>query len=468
MKLRCYKDAICDFLPRDGGRSLYGQVTAGVVFSSAERSRVAPVVDALRTADERRYLDKYPLVSLDDLTGSDIGQVFPSYRREVPALASHDSLYYLRGWLREPDSSVQQRSGVVLNARQREVATTRTVTGYRRIRGSAGTGKTVALAARAAEVAGQGGEVGFLYYNITLGNYVRDMVSRLAGQSGNSFRRRVTFHHFHRWCKGVCFRAGLNDEYSNLFKQHGGDAVLSTELPNLVRTAYQADLSSPDPVLPRYDALLVDESQDWLPQWWDVCRLAVKSGGEAVLLGDRAQDVYGNAALWTETAMNGAGFSGPWFELDQVYRIPREFVPVVEHYKSSFVIPTSSVRPDPFQLRLGCTARWVQVGLGHSVVDVALSEFRDLLHLRMPGGVSFSDVVAQFQRERTGLSFLNKISGMPEFHGFRFLHTFQVGQGKGAYYDAQEQKLQFFMGDARVKLTTIHGLKGWEASTVSI
>ena len=237
--------------------------------------------------------------------------------------------------------------------------------------------------------------------------------------------------------------------------------------PIWFRTAYQADLYSPDPVLPRYDALLVDEGQDWLPLWWDVCRLAIRSGGEAVLVGDRAQDVYGNAASWTESAMNGAGFSGPWFELEQIYRIPREFVPVVEHYKSSYVIPTSSARPDPFQLRLGCTARWVQVGPELSIVEVALSEFKDVLHHRMLGGVSFSDVVAQFQRERTGLSFLNKISAVPEFRGFRFLHTFQVGEGVDAYYDARDRKLQFFMGDSRVKITTIHGLKGWEASARS-
>ena len=468
VKLRSYKEAICDFLPSDDGRRLYGEVTAGVVFSSAESSRVAPIVDALRTREEARYLDRYPLVTVDDLAGSEIGVAFPRYRRNVPALTSDRALYYLRRWLPEPDFSVQQRSGVVLNARQREIATTRTGTGYRRIRGHAGTGKTLALAARAAEVADRGGQVALLYYNITLGNYIRDMVSRHAGQSGSSFRRHVTFHHFHRWCKEVCTRFGLSDEYRSLFGRHETESVLATELPKLVREAYEKDRSSAEPCLAYYDALLVDEGQDWLPQWWDVCRLALRNGGEAVLVGDRAQDVYGNAASWTEAAMSGSGFSGPWFELDRVYRIPREFIPVVNHYKNSFVIPTASVRPDPFQLRLGCTARWVQLGDTKSVLEVAFAEFEGLLHTRMPDGVSFSDVVVQFQRERAGLSFLKKVVATREFRGFRFLHTYQVGEGVDAFYDSQARKLQFFMGDSRVKMTTIHGLKGWEARVTMV
>src|SRR5690606_26900764 len=48
---------------------------------------------------------------------------------------------YLKPWLIEPDASQEQRQPLILDSKQSELATTRTSSGYRRLKGPAGSGK---------------------------------------------------------------------------------------------------------------------------------------------------------------------------------------------------------------------------------------------------------------------------------------------------------------------------------------
>ena len=64
--------------------------------------------------------------------------------------------------------------------------------------------------------------------------------------------------------------------------------------------------------MPRYDAILVDEGQDFRPSWWQTLRLALKADGEMILVADKTQNIYATAAAWTEDTMANAGFRGPW------------------------------------------------------------------------------------------------------------------------------------------------------------
>jgi hypothetical protein len=83
-----------------------------------------------------------------------------------------------RAWLREPEHAATQREPLPLNADQQRIATTRTRTGYRRVRGPAGCGKSLALAARASQLAGEGKDVLVVSFNITLLHYLRDLAVR--------------------------------------------------------------------------------------------------------------------------------------------------------------------------------------------------------------------------------------------------------------------------------------------------
>ena len=242
----------------------------------------------------------------------------------------------LRSWLIEPEHAATQREPLELNARQRELATTRTISGYRRVRGAAGCGKSLALAARAAELSADSKDVLVVTFNMTLQHYLRDLAVRYP-HPRTSIVSRITWLHFHGWCKRVCQEAGMEQDYRRLWRgpfegempeaaEEPPDELLQTDLPGLVERAIQNGGSS----VSRYDAILVDEGQDFNLTWWNLLRKVLSPGGEMMLVADTTQDLYGRSSRWIESRLENAGFrGGPWYQLEGSYRFPPGFVPYI-------------------------------------------------------------------------------------------------------------------------------------------
>ena len=157
-----------------------------------------------------KYQQYYPLVGMESLVESDLDTLFPqckNWGRQNPSsIMSEDIADDLRSWLKDPAFSQEQRKPLELDEHQRRIATTRTETGYRRVKGPAGSGKSLVLAARAAELARDGKRVLVCTYNITLMNYLRDLVARhardLAARQGTRpkvIRQQIELFNFHYW-----------------------------------------------------------------------------------------------------------------------------------------------------------------------------------------------------------------------------------------------------------------------------
>jgi len=186
----------------DAGNTDYlAVITAGVIFTNANTDRVEQLLNPLykkRDIIAKKYL---PLVGIDTLQGIDgIGKVFPSSKWARSRYMIPEIAHSLRGWLIEPDFAQAQRQPLELNSKQKNLATTRTVTGFRRIRGPAGSGKSLVLAARAAHLSAEGKNVLLVTFNITLWHYLRDLVVRCPA-TGVTLNKTVTYTHFHEWCK---------------------------------------------------------------------------------------------------------------------------------------------------------------------------------------------------------------------------------------------------------------------------
>lgn len=82
---------------------------------------------------------------------------------------------------------------------------------------------------------------------------------------------------------------GWSEAYDELWKSGDGASVMEAALPSLVASAAAEEDS------PRYDAILVDEGQDYRPLWWNTLRRFLQPGGEMILAADATQDVYGTA-----------------------------------------------------------------------------------------------------------------------------------------------------------------------------
>ena len=218
-KILLYKEELFDlYCPRLDDRAGRAVITAGLIFPCSPREDVERVFGRFRQAHKemREYPQYFPIAGARELSSGEVEVIFPESRRRFSRVMNPDIAEDLRGWLKEPFFSQEQRRPLEMDARQRELATTRTDTGYRRVKGPAGSGKSVVLAARASSLAAEGGRILVVSYNITLLNYLRDLAVRHEAARSVS-RRQIDFLNFHRWCKRVCLGTGHAEEYKQLW-----------------------------------------------------------------------------------------------------------------------------------------------------------------------------------------------------------------------------------------------------------
>ena len=170
------------YCPRLAARAGFAAITAGVVmpFADDDRARelLAPFVNAAHPIYQ-------PVSGRHAVARGDLSAIFPEAFRVRSKVMSEDLAADLRGWLVEPDVSREQRRSLIdeLAPDQRQLAADRTVSGFRRIKGPAGSGKSVVLAVRAAKLADEGKRVLVISFNITLRNYLHDLGSGFIDQS---------------------------------------------------------------------------------------------------------------------------------------------------------------------------------------------------------------------------------------------------------------------------------------------
>lgn len=465
-KIQLYKDELFNlYCPRLDSKAGFAVITAGLIFPCSKRSQVESVLSPFRNLYDgmQKYPQYYPISGIEEVISGNLKAIFPESVRGSSARMDKNTADDLRGWLKEPYFSQEQRTPLELDARQRDLATTRTETGYRRIKGPAGSGKSVVIAARASSLAAEGKKILVVSYNITLLNYLRDLSVRHEA-SRNLIRRQIDFLNFHCWCKRVCFETGHGEEYSSLWAsspdatKQQSDSVLNEGLSLLVQRLYRKD--SGHNIMPRYDAILVDEGQDFRPSWWQTLRLALKEGGEMVLVADKTQNIYGTAAAWTEDTMANSGFRGPWAELKISYRLPPILVPLISEFAKEFLaneeidIPQLEKQDNQMEFAdlFPVELRWVHVQNYSDELDAFVSEIRRMMQ-RLRTDTAVPDITALSDKE-LGRRFID----VAKIKGVDVLHTFDENE-----QNSRRQKRAFFQGVARIKATTLHSFKGWES-----
>lgn len=139
------------------------------------------------------------------------------------------------------------------------------------IEGCAGSGKTIMAIKKARELAAEGKDVLLLAYNRMIGDHLTSSVSDL---------KNVTASTYHKFCRDHLQRAGE-------LPAHTGDQdYWEQQLPDAF-----ASLIAENPI--KYDAVIVDEGQDFLLEYWVTIEELVREGGHFYIFYDPDQNVYG-------------------------------------------------------------------------------------------------------------------------------------------------------------------------------
>lgn len=324
----------------------------------------------------------------------------------------------------------------------------------RRVRGPAGCGKSFGLAARAARLASDGKHVLVLSHNTTLSNYHRTLVdARCLEYAANP--SLVTCTNFHQFCSRLVDDA----------ERSGITTSTTSEGPwydQAIRRAHEACEAGYEA---RYDAVLVDEGQDFTLDWWNLLRHHVVSpDGEMLLVADPTQDVYGKHSWTDEDQMVGAGFSGKWTELTNSYRMPGDLVDIANDFAERYVcgeqiigrVPRACAEADITHVAASRSVRrWRQVR--HSD-ELGIEVGREVVRLLTAHPeLAPSDVAFLVERQADGIAAVAEI----ELAGYSVHHVFSVTK------QGQHVRKRRFWPDADgIKGCTVHSFTGWETPTL--
>jgi len=333
------------------------------------------------------------------------------------------------------------------------------------IEGVAGSGKSVVLAYRAARIAASGRRVLVLSYNRTLTNYLRSHIDRVPMR----WRRdAISVMHFHELIRLVHAHHGQPTPPVG----RGPDSeetsqALERDWPASAVKLLQ-ERGVPDAL--RFDAVLVDEGQDFSIGYADVVqRLLPAAGGELMIAHDPAQRIYDRASVLSDR-------SHPWAKLRpkklrKGARLSKAAASAASRHAARWSLPTEAIEARDAGLLPESTGPFLV-----SATDQAEAAARALgliEHWRAEAHHAPGTVAVLVPSREFGIAFVRLLAEV----GISTNHVFPVRR-TGAELESpvevegpdwlieRTQKSSFAVGDSRLKVSTIHSFKGWDSHRV--
>lgn len=213
-----------------------------------------------------------------------------------------------------------------------------------KICGLAGSGKTVVLAGRAVNAHKRhGGRVLVLTFNITLGSYIHDKISAVREDFPWSV---FDINNYHRFITIALNNSGIDVEIPERLQYDGKDPAtarrIATERDLYLEATYYSNQNvfEGEEIKTVYDTILIDEIQDYKPEWIKIIRSTFLSeDGEMLLFGDEKQNIYKRALDGERRSKVVEGF-GSWVKLTKSYRytLQSPIIPLIDSFQRAFLL----------------------------------------------------------------------------------------------------------------------------------
>lgn len=397
------------------------------------------------------------LMGYDGLDTSKIESIFQK-KTSKKKLIPEGLLKEIRNWLNPPEHLIENSSKIKLTEDQLRHAKPKK--GHHRIKGVIGSGKTLVLAYRAAALAKQNYKVLIVTYNKTLSYYIQDMINRTPFKFSPNL---IVCQHFHKLCTDILTNMGYpipvtedydeddcNDNYQ-YFKQI---------LPNSVKDALKVAKKHNENIEQfHYDAILIDEGQDFEFEWYELLCQFLSQRNELVLMCDDAQNIYGVDTSWIYDEMKG--FRGRWGELKQSMRLPPNVVREANRFAEMY-LSDISMHAEEYQTQLTePELRWISCSPRNVAFDKA--EAKNVAFDQAEAAYDYLFKEKNEQPTDIVMLFTKKTWGKQMVERFKQKRKLEVNHT----FDDRHKKA-FRMGDARTKMSTIHSFKGWELNNIII
>ncbi|MEQ9553344.1 MAG: NERD domain-containing protein [Coleofasciculus sp. G3-WIS-01] len=343
-----------------------------------------------------------------------------------------------------------------------------------KIKGIAGSGKTLILARRAVNAHKRTGDkVLILTYNITLKNYIHDRISEVREEfSWNSFYIN-NYHNF--------INAELNNVEIKIDVPENFETWSSSDQTQYWEENYYSNKNLFEGIkqkLRKYNAILIDELQDYKEEWQTIImKFFLAEDGEYVVFGDVKQNIY-KRNLDEYKNFKAIGMPGAWNVLNESFRLSTKVAHIAEKFQETFfqekykidkvkiIKNNNNNKPEVFDY-----LDYMKNTSLNIVVDNIYNKINKYnIH---PNDICFLSFTIQTVREidyfirndkheKTKVMFeskeiYDKIMSDKTKYTISKIEIKEIGENK---------KANFWINSGTVKLSTIHSFKGWEINTL--
>ena len=321
---------------------------------------------------------------------------------------------------------------------------------HRRVRGVAGSGKTLVVAQKAANIASRNKKVLIVTYNITLVRYILDQISRATFK----FKwENITIKHFHGFCSeylrenGIPWPTSKNDR-----DEKDTELRLDIQVPRYVIGAMEKNINIKKR---KYDSIIIDEGQDFIRKWYECLCKFLSKNDELFYVVDNKQNLYKRDSKWTDNMEGGGKFNKKWRELNRCYRFPAMIIEKVNQFAEEF-LPNDDfpLIDDQYELNLYQPHTvWNNHNEKDSVNEIV---FNQINLLSNDYKIHLDDIVVLMPTHKSGLS-------LAGFLGKKKISVNHLFKKEG---ESNIRKFAFRMDEKGLKMSTVNSFKGWEVPTV--
>lgn len=425
-------------------------VTCAVYFHKAGKNEIESFLTKNNQDKESylKFLSHFELLGNDSLTENNFKKIISKRWLDKKSFLFDEKLYKsFKRYLKPPIHSIEQGKDITYTDEQQRIIESKAGS-QQKIKGVAGSGKTLALAKRAVNAhLRHNGKVLILTYNISLRNYIHDKISEVRENFEWKYFTILHYHHF--------IKAHNNNE--NFVK------INEIETVNSSGTTYQT--------------IIIDEVQDFQKEWISNIKMFLAEDGEFIVYGDEKQNIYQRKL---EEKKPYTSISGQWNILKRSFRITIDIANLATKFQKKFF--TEKYDFD-------------EIIIQRSLFDKSLIKYHYLDTADIPSIMKiYNSVIAEtethdndvcFQSSRVELLRLIDKDIRCRLHKRTntMFETLEVYEKLKANFTKdnktdekklkkeleivrRNKKFNFWMNSLTTKLSTIHSFKGWEVATL--
>lgn len=449
-RINHYRSKIIRLLPQLGEKLIYNTkyialINEVVYFHNLNSNEATFLKEKFLENKSSRYIS---VCANDELIKENLSEIIPSLKYPKSNLMNPKWVNQLEFWLNPPNHPKQGRE-FRLNSKQEDHA--EPLKGHYRLKGPSGSGKTIVIAYRAARLASLGYRVLILTFNQALWHYIKTIVD---GTPYEFEWSNLNFNNFHSF--GYDFLAEAGVQYPRDLADDKKDDFLVTKMEEILSSIHDNEVKKY-----KYDAILIDEGQDFKHEWYLLLSKFLTDRNEMLLVCDEKQNIYDKDTSWIHE-MHNTQFNKRWRTLDSMYRFPEKIGNFINKFASTFDLDEEVKVETGLQIRLvgrqpNPYIRWDNISIlewiprvldaynfvksqGSPMEPIADSDITILL----PNNEMGQEAVEFFQEKHIDVD-----------HIFKYVNE-----------STNYNKRSFNYKDPRVTISTIHSYKGQETDHV--